>query len=166
MLKALIDKLEKEHILSPAEFAALIEESTRSDRDYLFEKARKIKESYFGNKIYIRGLIEFTNYCKTTAFTAESGAATRTPSVTGCLRTRYSPAAKPDILWAFVPLCFRAARDPYFNDERMTDIVSSIKERYGDCALTLSLGREAMKATRLCLRPGGQIPASSRDRRQ
>ncbi|HPU67949.1 MAG TPA: [FeFe] hydrogenase H-cluster radical SAM maturase HydE, partial [Clostridiales bacterium] len=64
MLKLLIDKLEKENRLTKEEFAILIDNATEEVRQYLFSKARKIKERYFGNKIYIRGLIEFTNYCK------------------------------------------------------------------------------------------------------
>lgn len=154
MLKALIDKLEKEHILSPAEFAALIEESTRSDRDYLFEKARKIKESYFGNKIYIRGLIEFTNYCKNDCLYCGIRRSNKNAEryrlskdeILSCCETGYSLGFRTFVL--------QGGEDPYFNDERMTDIVSSIKERYGDCALTLSLGERSYESYKALFEAG------------
>ncbi len=61
---ALIDKLEAESRLSRAEWIALIEGRSPNAAEYLFQKARKWQQRYFGRQIYARGLIEFTNYCK------------------------------------------------------------------------------------------------------
>ena len=62
--KRLIDLLEQEHELSKAEMAALIGANCPELRDYARTKARAIGDRQYGKKIYIRGLIEFTNYCK------------------------------------------------------------------------------------------------------
>ena len=61
-LYELIDKLQREHDLADAEFAALIENTDEQVREYLHEKARAVREQHYGRKVYIRGLIEYSNY--------------------------------------------------------------------------------------------------------
>ena len=63
--KQLIDKLEETSRLAKEEWTALIQGRNQEIAEYLFEKARYWQHKYFGNRIYTRGLIEFTNYCKT-----------------------------------------------------------------------------------------------------
>ena len=59
-----IDRLEKEGTLSREEFSILIYSFTEGDRAYAAEKARNASLSNYGNKVYFRGLIEISNYCK------------------------------------------------------------------------------------------------------
>ena len=61
---ALIDRLERERNLSDAEFAALIECSDPQTLDYLAQRARAVRDAHYGRKVYIRGLIEYSNYCR------------------------------------------------------------------------------------------------------
>ena len=62
--KALIDRLEEDRSLSRGEWADLIRGRTPALAEYLFERARKIRIRHYGKEVYIRGLIEFTNYCR------------------------------------------------------------------------------------------------------
>jgi len=63
-MKALIDKLAREHILTRNELVMLIKNRNPDLDSYLFEQAVAVRRRIYGNDIYIRGLIEFTNYCK------------------------------------------------------------------------------------------------------
>ena len=63
-MKELIERLERERDLTNAEFAVLLDQSSGADRDFLFERARAVRDAHYGRKVYIRGLIELTNYCK------------------------------------------------------------------------------------------------------
>ena len=63
-LQTLVDKLEAQNSLNREEWIQLIEGRTPKLAQYIFEKARKIRQAYYGTDVYIRGLIEFTNYCK------------------------------------------------------------------------------------------------------
>ncbi len=63
-MKELIDKLYETQDLSRLELKALIENRTPELAEYLFEKARELRIQNYDHDIYIRGLIEFTNYCK------------------------------------------------------------------------------------------------------
>ena len=60
----LIDKLNKEHALKKEEWVFLLGHRTEEDAEYLFSCARKQQQKYFGNRVYTRGLIEFTNICR------------------------------------------------------------------------------------------------------
>ena len=66
--KELIDRLERDHILTQEEYTAIITNHTTQDMEYLFEKARKLREQYYQKDVYVRGLIEFSNYCKNDCF--------------------------------------------------------------------------------------------------
>ena len=59
-----IDILYENNILDRASFKKLIEERDEDTAGYLFEKARIRQRETFGNKVYLRGLIEFSNYCR------------------------------------------------------------------------------------------------------
>ena len=61
---SIIDKLEKERFLSDDEFKLLIENTDKTVDEYLYEKADNIRRKVYSNKVYIRGLIEISNFCK------------------------------------------------------------------------------------------------------
>ena len=62
--KELIDKLHKNQELSLEEWTELIKNRTPELSEYLFELAREERHKYYGHNVYVRGLIEFTNYCR------------------------------------------------------------------------------------------------------
>ena len=59
----LIDQLEIDQFLSRDEWIFLIEHRSDALERYLFEKSEAVRIREYGHDIYIRGLIEFTNYC-------------------------------------------------------------------------------------------------------
>ena len=67
-MKHLIEKLEREQTLTKEEWVRLIEGRTEETDTFLFERARKIRQQHYGKDVYIRGLIEFTNYCKNNCY--------------------------------------------------------------------------------------------------
>lgn len=65
-MRSLIDKLAAGHSLTKGEWTVLI--ANQPDREYLAAKARQAARRYYGNAVFIRGLIEFTNYCKNNCY--------------------------------------------------------------------------------------------------
>ena len=59
----LIDKLRKEKTLTKEEYLILIKNREKC-KEYLFKNSSEVRDKIYGKDIYIRGLIEFTNYCK------------------------------------------------------------------------------------------------------
>lgn len=142
-VRYLIDKLENEHILLKDEFLTLLTEITDEELLMLRERARKTAQKYFDNKIYIRGLIEFTNYCKNDCYYCGIRRNNRNviryrltkEDILKCADTGYSLGFRTFVL--------QGGEDPYYTDDRLADLIKSIKNRYPDCAVTLSVGEKS-----------------------
>lgn len=63
-IRNLIDELAEKHILTKEELVYIIKNINDEDRKYLSEKASCLRDKYYGKKVYLRALIEFTNICK------------------------------------------------------------------------------------------------------
>ena len=81
-MKRLIDKLHQEQMLTAEEFHRLLANRSEETDQYARELANQVRQEVYGNKIYVRGLIEFTNTVKMTAIIVESVGAIRMHSVT------------------------------------------------------------------------------------
>lgn len=142
----LIDRLEKEHGLPGAEMAALIDANCLELRDYARARASTIRDREYGKDIYIRGLIEFTNYCKNDCYYCgirRSNAKAR--------RYRLTEEEILECCWEGERLGFRTfvlqgGEDPYFTDERMVRLIRRIRAGYPDCAITLSIGERSRES--------------------
>lgn len=138
--KRLIDRLEREHELPRAEMAALIHANCPELRDYAGVKAREIGDRVYGKNIYIRGLIEFTNYCKNDCYYCGIRC-----SNTKAERYRLS---EEDIMaccregkkLGFRTFVLQGGEDPYYTDDRIVDLIRRIRTAFPDCAITLSIG--------------------------
>ena len=143
---ALIDRLERERDLSDAELAALIECSDPQTLDYLAQRARTVRDAHYGRKVYIRGLIEYSNYCKNDCLYCGIRRSNRNAEryrlskeqILGCCRTGYALGFRTFVL--------QGGEDPYFTDERAVDIVAAIRSEFPDCAITLSMGERGRES--------------------
>lgn len=145
-MKTLIDKLEETRMLSKEEFTLLLSSINEDISNYLFEKARKTAKTNFGNSIYTRGLIEFTNYCKNDCYYCGIRGSNQDldryrlskEDILSCCRDGYSLGFRTYVL--------QGGEDMSYNDDDITDIVSSIKKEYPDCAVTLSIGEKSYES--------------------
>ena len=64
VFKDIVDKLKDSQSISKEDFAYLLERGDKDDTEYLFASAREVAGQYFLKEVYLRGLIEFSNYCK------------------------------------------------------------------------------------------------------
>ena len=63
-MRSLIERLHREHTLAPDEFRILLSQCNDKDLSYINALAREVSHASFGNRIFIRGLIEVGNRCK------------------------------------------------------------------------------------------------------
>lgn len=146
VLKQLVDKLYETTDLAPEEYRKLIDNRNPELAEYLFEKARAVRIRHYGYDVYIRGLIEFTNYCRNDCYycgirrsnrEAERYRLTK-EQILECCETGYSLGFRTFVL--------QGGEDMYYTDEKMVDIISSIKSKYPDCAITLSVGERSYES--------------------
>lgn len=142
----LTDKLEREHILPKSELAEIITGHTSETDEYLFEKARAVREKIYGKDVYMRGLIEFTNYCKNdcmycgirrSAKNADRYRLTE-EQILDCCETGYGLGFRTFVL--------QGGEDGFYTDDKIVSIVAGIKEKFPDCAVTLSIGEKSRES--------------------
>lgn len=145
-LKMLIDKLKKEQTLTKEEWVELIEGRNAELAEYLFALAREERHHYYDHDVYVRGLIEFTNYCKNDCLycgirKSNSNAKRYRLSeedILSCCKTGYELGFRTFVL--------QGGEDGFYTDEKLVHIISRIKELYPDCALTLSIGEKSRES--------------------
>ena len=142
----LIDKLKTEHTLSKEEWISLIEGRTPELSAYLFEQARAVRHEHYGKDVYIRGLIEFTNFCKNDCLYCGIRKSNLTANRYRLDKETILDCCKLGYELGFRTFVLQGGEDGYFNDERMVEIVSSIKSAHPDCAITLSIGEKSRES--------------------
>ena len=141
-IASLIDKLAQERDLPDQELLELITTTDSAANELLAARADKMRQQYYGKKVYIRGLIEFTNYCKNNCYycgiRAGNGLAQRyrltKEQILDCCAEGYRLGFRTFVL--------QGGEDPYYTDERICDIVAAIRAQHPDCAITLSIGEK------------------------
>lgn len=142
----IIDKLFATGDVTDDELALLIECKKEDVCEYLYQRADAKRRLVYGTDVYIRGLIEFTNYCKNNCFYCGIRAG-------NCNTTRYR-LSKEDIIecckegyeLGFRTFVLQGGEDPYFTDDIVVDIVSTIKSTFPECAITLSIGEKSRQS--------------------
>ena len=145
MYNSIIDKLEKNHSLLKEDYLELINNRDEA-REYLNERARAVRNSIYGNKVFIRGLIEFSNYCKNNCYYCGIRASNKNIE-------RYRLSADDIIKCAdsgyelgFRTFVLQGGEDVHFTDDVFCDVIKQIKSNHPDCAITLSLGERSYES--------------------
>ena len=154
--KKLIDELDHNHRLSADGYRSLLEQRfTVQDADlkeemdrYLFEHARNRQQQIFGRKIYVRGLIEFTNYCKNNCYYCGIRRDNRRVERYRLTEEQILECCAEGYRLGYRTFVLQGGEDSYFTDDRICDIIKAVKLRYPDCALTLSIGEHSRDSYR------------------
>ena len=149
----LVDKLAKSHVLSREEFSFLLDNIGEED-SYLYEKAREAALANYGNKIYVRGLMEFSNYCKNDCYYCGIRRGNQNAVRYRLTLSQIMECCKMGYELGYRTFVLQGGEDAYFNDERMCEIIRSIKKEYPDCAVTLSLGERSEESYRVMHKAG------------
>ncbi|MFQ6808800.1 MAG: [FeFe] hydrogenase H-cluster radical SAM maturase HydE [Blautia sp.] len=142
-LKTLVDKLEARHTLSRDEWISLIRWRTPLLSDYIFQKARAVRQRFYGTDVYIRGLIEFTNYCKNDCYYCGIRRSNLEAHRYRLSKEQILNCCTQGYELGFRTFVLQGGEDGYFTDERLAQIVSSIRKNFPDCAITLSVGERS-----------------------
>lgn len=144
MISELIETLSTQRDLNDAQLKALLE-TDRMDEALFFNADQKRMEIY-GTDVYIRGLIEFTNYCQNNCYycgirrdnTCAERYRLSKEEILACCAEGYALGFRTFVL--------QGGEDPYYTDDRVCQIVSEIRTRYPDCAITLSIGEKSRES--------------------
>jgi len=149
-MRELIDRLETQKILSREEFKQLL----FCDDEYLFERARFTAQKIYGKSIYMRGLIEFTSYCKNDCLYCGLRAGNKNADRYRLSKEQILDCCKNGYALGFRTFVLQGGEDPYYTDDILVEIVSEIKAAYPDCAVTLSVGERSYESYERLFRAG------------
>jgi len=149
-----IQELYKTRTLPDAEMAALLTDMNSDDEAFLYELASNVRREKYGREVYLRGLIEFTNICRNDCYYCglrrSNGHADRyrlsKDEILTCARMGYGLGFRTFVL--------QGGEDPYFTDERLSEIVAALRAEFPDCAITLSVGERSKESYRLLKEAG------------
>lgn len=144
--EALIDKLEETSRLSKEEWITLIQNRSPDTAEYLFGKARKHQKKNFGNKVYTRGLIEFTNYCKNDCYYCGIRRSNKNVNRYRLTRDEIMECCRSGHELGFRTFVLQGGEDGWFTQEKLEEIVRIIRNNYPDCAITLSIGERSYES--------------------
>ena len=138
-MKELVDQLKRNRTLSPEELRLLLTDASPEEREYLHRAAREVARVHFGNGVFVRGLIEISNYCRNDCRYCGIRRSNRlaeryrlTPeTVLACCEEGYRLGFRTFVL--------QSGEDPALNDELLTGLIREMRRRWPDCAITLSL---------------------------
>jgi len=153
-MKDLILKLEQEHKLNKEEWIRLLEGRTPALAEFLFERAREVRHACYGKDIYIRGLIEFTNYCRNDCYYCGIRRSNACISRYRLTETEILDCCRNGYGLGFRTFVLQGGEDLWFDRERMTALVRSIREEFPDCAITLSIGERGKEEYEAYFRAG------------
>lgn len=150
----IIDKLNSGKGATLSEYALLVENMSEETAEYAKEKAVIKRKSIYGNKIFVRGLIEISNICKNDCYYCGIRRSNK-----NCQRYRLSEeeilaCCKDGESLGFKTFVLQGGEDAFFTDEFLTDLIKKIKNRHKGCAVTLSLGERSRKSYELLKEAG------------
>ncbi|MBQ9988858.1 MAG: [Clostridia bacterium] len=148
------DKLIQTTDADDSELLFLLKNRTPELEHRLQQAAQQTAIRHYGRNVFIRGLIEFTSYCKNDCYYCglrRSNACAERYRLTeeeilSCCESGYE--------YGFRTFVLQGGEDAFFTDERLCSIVRRIRERFSDCAITLSVGERSEESYRALFRAG------------
>ena len=145
---SIIEQLKTTQTATREQLIFLLKNITGAEREELREAAQQTAQAVFGNKIYIRGLVEISSICKRDC--RYCGLRRSNPNA---VRYRLTPeqilsSCEKGYALGFRTFVLQGGEDGFFSDEVVCGVVREIKRRYPDCAVTLSLGERGDESFR------------------
>lgn len=144
--KELINKLYQDNYLNKDELLYLLSNMKKDDQDYLIHYAHKTKMKVYGDKVYVRGLIEFTNYCKKSCSYCGINGLNKNVERYRLDLNDILLCCEQGYKLGFRTFVLQGGEDNYYTDNMIEEIVREIKIRYEDAAITLSIGERSYQS--------------------
>lgn len=142
----LIDELTRRGDLPDEALLRLITDERPGTEVYLAKRADAVRREHYGTQVFVRGLIEFSSYCKNNCYYCgirrDNARAERyrltEEEILDCCRQGWALGYRTFVL--------QSGEDPWYTDEKICHIVRAIKREFPACAVTLSIGEKSRES--------------------
>lgn len=145
-MKPWIDQLRQERTLPTENLRQLLTHCDASTLEYIRQQAREVAQQHFGRAIYIRGLIEVSNCCRNDCYYCGIRRSNRNVERYRLSKQTILACCQEGYQLGFRTFVLQGGEDRALTDDRIVEIVGSIRQQYPDCAITLSLGEKPRQA--------------------
>ncbi len=139
-MKDLVDHLRDCHELTPEQYRALLTMRNRQDVDYLMQQAREVSQQHFGKGIYVRGLIELSNACRNNCLYCGIRRSNRHVARYTLSREQVLACCQQGYELGFRTFVLQGGEWGEEQSQWIAQLIGEIRQRWSDCAITLSLG--------------------------
>jgi len=122
--------------------------------EQLYAHARQVREQWYGKDVYIRGLIEFTNYCRNDCYYCGIRRSNKQAVRYRLTEEEIISCCKKGYGLGFRTFVLQGGEDMFFTDLGLSRIVAKIKGLFPDCAVTLSVGERSRKSYEMFFKAG------------
>ncbi|MBO4648880.1 MAG: [FeFe] hydrogenase H-cluster radical SAM maturase HydE [Lentisphaeria bacterium] len=147
-LENLLNRLETEHSLPREAWLELLRGHSPELQAEAAHRAFALRTRHFGNKVYLRGLIEFTNYCRNNCYYCGIRAGNPKAQRYRLTESEILAAGHHGYELGFRTVVLQGGEDPGFGDDAMARVVEKLKAAHRDCAVTLSCGERPFEVYR------------------
>lgn len=145
-MNQLIERLSREHTLREEEYYELITGYSPLLAQNAASEAVCVRKQIYGTDVYVRGLIEFSNICKNDCYYCGIRCGNQNADRYRLTKEEIYSCCENGYALGFRTFVLQGGEDPYFDDDKMCDIIRTIRKRYPDCAITLSLGERSYES--------------------
>lgn len=144
----LVEKLYRTSDLTDGELKALIETDSADAAELLRKRADEVRQLHYGKKVFLRGLIEVSSYCRNDCLYCGIRRSNRSAERYRLTREQIMLCAENGYGLGFRTFVMQGGEDGFFTDDFMCGVISELREKYPDCAITLSLGERSFESYR------------------
>lgn len=145
-IKSTINKVKQSRNISLEQLKLLLETNDDEGIRFMREEAVKVCQKTYGNQVFIRGLIEFTNFCKNDCYYCGIRRSNSQADRYRLTKEQMLDCCASGYELGFRTFVLQGGEDGCFTDDKICDLVSAIKEKYPDCAVTLSIGEKSRES--------------------
>ncbi len=142
----LIDILDETHSLPLEDYIYLLDHRDPEIAEYAAQKATVWRKKIYGNEVYTRGLIEFTNICRNNCTYCGIQSSNTNADRYRLTEEEILQCCAEGYDLGFRTFVLQGGEDPYFSDEVMVPLIQKIREAFPDCAITLSIGERSRES--------------------
>ncbi|MBU5293575.1 [FeFe] hydrogenase H-cluster radical SAM maturase HydE [Anaerosalibacter bizertensis] len=145
-MKNTLDKLYKDNYLNKEEIIFILDNINSKWESYLFKLARKTLFRTYGNRVFVRGLLEFSNYCRNNCIYCGIRKDNKNVDRYRLSKKEILSSLSESSRLGYNTFVLQSGEDIYYTDEYLEDLIKEIKLKYPEIALTLSIGERSFKS--------------------
>ena len=153
-VKTYIDKLSKNHVLEKDEYLFILDNISNDETEYLFSKGYEAKIPHYQNRVYLRGLIEISNYCKMGCKYCGINYKVKNIDRYRMNKEEILACTKEGYFLGYRTFVIQGGEDSFYTDDFLVDLIKTMKQEMSDIRITLSLGERSYESYKV-LRDAG-----------